>query len=91
MTNPGAQTRKACWVQALAGSNPASPAMLTCRNAISHRPETVSTSRLVSVLSHFACVRSRSRLAGSWLAWAEDFEDDPQQQGHAKEQADVAE
>lgn len=29
--------------------------------------------------------------AGSWLAWAEDFEDDSQQQRHAKEQADVAE
>jgi hypothetical protein len=29
--------------------------------------------------------------AGSWLAWAEDFEDDPQQQRHAKEQAGVTE
>ena len=38
-----------------------------------------------------ATVRARSRSAGSWLAWAEDFEDDPQQQRHAKEQADVAE
>ena len=29
--------------------------------------------------------------AGSWLAWAEDFEDDPQQQRHAEEKAGVAE
>ena len=29
--------------------------------------------------------------AESWLAWAEDFEDDPQQQRHAKEQAGIAE
>jgi hypothetical protein len=28
---------------------------------------------------------------GSWLVWAEDFEDDPQQQRHAEEQAGVAE
>jgi hypothetical protein len=38
-----------------------------------------------------ATVRARSRSAGSWLAWAEDFEGDPQQQRHAKEQADIAE
>jgi hypothetical protein len=29
--------------------------------------------------------------AGSWLAWAEDFEGDAQQQRHAKEQSGVAE
>jgi len=38
-----------------------------------------------------AMVRARSRPAGSWLVWAEDFKDDPQQQRHVKEQADVAE
>ena len=29
--------------------------------------------------------------AGSWLAWAENFEGDPQEQRHAKEQPGVAE
>jgi hypothetical protein len=44
---------KACWGQPLRSSNLLSSAMLSCGNAITQRPETVSTSRLVSVLSHF--------------------------------------
>ena len=35
-------------------SNLLSSATLSCGNAITHCPKTVSTSRLVSVLSHFA-------------------------------------
>ena len=51
--NAGQHCWKACWGQPLASSNVASSAALSCGNAITQRPETVSTSRLVSVLSHF--------------------------------------
>jgi hypothetical protein len=50
--NAGAHTWKACWVQALASSNLASSAMLTCDNAPSSHAPVVLIPRFVSVFVH---------------------------------------
>ena len=86
MVNAGQQCWKACWVQALASSNLASSATLTCKNARSGRSRTrVSPTRGLICWAHFRAAEGAasdlSRRGRPWSGPSRTVADGPERRG----------